>query len=626
MKKRNIVTKIVTVILFSLLIASFAVWGIGDVFRNVGSNTTLAEVGEERIDQTAFSRTFSREVNRLAQRFGGQLNAEQAVALGLADQVLSQMISRALIDQQAADLKLTVTDDQLLRGIEKEPAFRNQAGNFDRAIFVQALQASNLSEGEFLSTLRGDVQRQQLVNAITSAVTAPDNLVETIFAFREERRVAQVATISNDSFSAIEAPGEADLEAFYKESSDNFMAPEYRDITVLTLRAEDLMDEVSVSAEQVREEFESRKDDFGKPERRTIEQIVFQDEATAQQATEKIKTGEDFAAVAEELSGQAPISLGANSHADLLPEMADAAFELDINQVSNPVPSPLGWHILRVTEIEAGREAVFEEVAEELIADQTMRLAIDSMVSIANQLDDEIAGGATIEEAARKLNLRTMAIDAIDRQGNGVVGEPVAGIPTAAEFLDTVFSTKSGEDSLLTEGSDGGYFVLRVNSVTPAAAKSLYEVREEVLAMWRARERGKLAKEKAEALAERLAAQGDFAEIAAAEGLTVTTTEPLTRSENDPRRSLSLELPSKLFQIEPGEATTAATADGYLVAKLIDIRAADASANATALTAVKENLTLALKNDVIDQYLATLRSNYKVTINQGLLDETLASF
>ena len=162
-----------------------------------------------------------------------------------------------------------------------------------------------------------------------------------------------------------------------------------------------------------------------------------------------------------------------------LPEIAAAAFALAEGGVSKPVESPLGWHILQVTAIEPGLEPSFERVHDELAEDLAMRSAVDSIVSIANELDDELGSGATLEEAAELLGLELRAVPAIDAGGRDPDGEVIDGLPPVGEFIPAAFQTQPGDDNLLNETRDGNYFVVRVDSITPSVVRPLEEVRED---------------------------------------------------------------------------------------------------------------------------------------------------
>ena len=625
MQLRKPIAKVVTFALFGLLIMSFAVWGIGDIFRGPGQNTTIAEVGDTQIDENEFTRVLSREINRLSASFGGRLDFEQARALGIVDQVLGQLVNRALFNQQAKDMGMVVTEDQVKTQILREPAFQNQLGEFERSRFVQVLQASNLSEEQFIDTLRQDVVRQQIIGAVAGTPFAPGTLAEALHAYAEERRDAETLLVAYDAMAEPADPDDATLTEFYDEQGANFMTPETRSLTVIQLRAEDFAGEIAIADDALEAAFETRRGDFARPERRGLEQIVLDDQDTANQAKAEIDGGADFAAVAQSYGGT-PIDLGVQSRDDIaaqLPAVADAAFAGSEGSVAGPVESPFGWHLVRVTSIEAGYEPSFDDVRDQLRDELALREAVDSMISIANQLDDELAGGAGLEEVAGSLDLTVTTIPAIDAQGRDAEGNAIEGLPPLNEFLQVVRETRSGEDSLLTETPDGNYFILRVDGITPATTRPLDAVRADVIALWKQQERERLARAQAEALAQRARDGETLAAIAETEGLSVETQNGLTREGGGDAALISPELRNNLFDIKPGAITTARGVRGVQVAKLVEIRPVEAGADPDGVTAIRDSLQQSLQNDLLVQFSTALSQQYDLNINHGLIDNLL---
>ena len=629
MQMRKPVAKIVTLLLFSVLILSFAVWGIGDIFRGSGRASSVAVVGETEIDQQDFSRALTRELNRLQSTFGTRLDIDQARAFGVVDQVLQQLINRALFDEQARRLGLVVSEQQIKDRIIAEPAFHNEFGEFDRNRFVQVLRGTGLSEDQFVDTLRKDIRRQQIADAATGSLTAPETLTKALYAYDQERRIGETITIPLSSVADPGQPDEAAISAFYEEHSESFMKPETRSVALLQLHSADLAQEIAVSDEELEAEFEERRADFVTPEQRTLEQIVLPDEAAAQQARQALDDGADFATVAEDTTGSAPLDLGTFAREELaneFPDLAEAAFSTEAGVVSQPVESGFGWHLIHVTAVDPGHEPTFDEVKDELKHDIAMRQSVDSMISIANQLDDELAGGARLEEAASRLDLQVTAIPAIDEHGNDADGQAIEGLPPLDDLLPVLQETAPGEESLLTETSDGNYFVLRVDGVAPAAPRALDQVRDEVVTRWQATERDRLARERAEALVARAEEGLQLRALAEDEGLAHRDSEPLTRGGEGESGPGDRALAGQLFALEKGEVTSYRAGDSYTVAKLVEIRAADPAAAGEALDAVRESLSVSLENDLLTQFSNALRQDFGLSINSQLIEDVIATY
>ena len=625
---RTKVAKVLVGLLFSLLILSFAVWGIGDIFRPGRQVSAVAEVGDIKLTQAEFSRDLAREMNILRQRFGGSFDVAQAQALGIVDQIIQQMITRALFEQQAEDLRMIVGEDETRNRIYAQPVFQNEQGAFDRFRFEQILRSNSLSEPQFIDSLRSDIKRQHIMDAITGAGAAPRALAESLYAYQQERRVAETLRIGRDSLPELPAPSTADLEKVHRDRADSFRAPEYRRVTLIQLEAEDLAKDISLSEEDLREEFEARRDEFRVPERRGVEQMVFSDKTAALAAKVLLDGGTAFAEVSRSTQGKAPVDLGLLSHGDVaaqLPALADAAFALDAGASSAPVQSPFGWHILRVSKIEPGSEPDFAAVREDLASDLAMREAVDQMVELANELDAELGSGATFEEAAELLQLKLRRLPAIDAAGKDPAGAAVAGLPPLGEFSQAVFQTKTGQDSLLTETRDGNYFAVRVDGVTPAVTRPLDKVRDEVVALWKDLEEDRLTRERAEALAKRIEDGEAMAAVAEAEGLTVTVTDPVTRRQTEVPGLPSRELAAKLFEIAKGGVTTAAASNGYLVARLVEIQPVDLAKDSDAVAGLQDNLAESLQSDLLSGFISALQEQMGVRINQRVVEETAST-
>ncbi len=626
---RKPVAKVVTIILFSLLILSFAVWGIGDFVRGSGNTTAVAEVGDVQVEQREFTRNLNLEFRRLQSQLGQRLDMADARALGLVDQVLRQLVKGALIDQKAADLGMVVGQDQITARIVQEPAFQNEFGEFDRELFFRTLRASSLSEQQYVASLSRDIQRGQISGAVTGASLPPAPLVEAIYSHTQERRTAEVVVIESDSIDELPPADDATLQKLHEERSSEFMRPEMRSVTMIYLRAQDFAKEIAVGEEELKAAFEERRDDFAVAERRTIAQILFAEEDAARTAKTALDGGADFAETARQATDQEPIELGTLTKDELalqLPDLAEPVFAVVKGGVTEPINTPFGWHLVRVSDVEPGKEPDFEDAREELAQDLAMRQAVDSLVSIANQLDDELGGGATLEEAAAALDLQTVQVPAIDGQGRDAAGTTIADLPPQQELLPLIAETEAGETSLLNETPEGDYFVLRVDGVTPAEVKPFEEVREQARTLWQQQERDRLARERAETLAERAREGVALSKVAADEGLDLFVRGPVNRLGEGTDVAVSRDLVSRMFELKSGEVTTAREAGGYAVAKLVDIDQPSPAADREGLDAVREALAQNLEGELMAEFAAALSQTYGVSINNRLIEESLSAY
>jgi peptidyl-prolyl cis-trans isomerase D len=615
--RKGVGTWFVKAFLF-LLVASFAVWGIGDIFRG-RTDSAVITVGDAKIEPQQFTDAFNREVRRMSQAMGQPLDREQARAFGVVDRTLQQLVTQALYDAEARDLGLAASRETILQQIRENPAFRNEFGQFDRFRFEQLLRENGFSEASFVAANQRDLTRAQLFEAVVGGAQPPRQLVEFFYRRQQERRVAEIVTVPASAFTGVGEPDQAALEKFHAEHATRFTAPEYRAITFVTLRPDDLLGEMHASDADVAAEYEDRLAELSTPEVREVEQILFDTEEAARQAVERLKAGEDFYKVAQEAAGQseAATRLGEQRREDLLPEAAEAVFSLPQGVAGAPVRTAFGWHVFRVTKVTPGRKPTLEEAAPKLLDELKRRRAAEAMFEMANRIDDALAGGSSLEEVSQQFKLRYVKLGAVDPDGRNARGEPVEALPQSQAFLSAVFSTEKGAEPQLREFEGGGYFVLRVDEVTPPALRPLDQVRQQAVEAWKAEARLAAATVRAAGLAEK-ARQADLAQLANEAGFPFQRTEPQTRQEAASGEALSFEAAQILFGLAPGETATAANreGDGRLVLKLVEIRPADPAADQAGVARLRDQLRAAMADDLLTGFRAALEREIDVRVNE----------
>lgn len=602
--------------------AAFGLWGIGDMLRPP-SMMTVASVGDVEITDRELSRAFRREIALLQPRFNNRLDSALARDLGVLDSTIESLLTRILYDLEGARLGLMVSDAMILNEIKATPTFQNVDGNFDPDLFASTLASNQLSEPQYVARLRDGLRRTQLLDSITGPANVPKVLLDSLYRYREERRVADYFVVSRESASDIPEPDGTALAAFHRDNARLFTAPEYRRLSFIHITPEDILGETAVSDEEIETEYDDRQAEFLTPATRTLEQIILPGEATARRAHGMLQQGRDFAAVADDFAGTAgdALSLGEVTREDLFGDaIADAVFALAEGEYSAPIESPFGWHLFRV--VAASEEAMrpLAAVRDQLEREIAMRQAADLLYDFANRLDDTLAGGATIEAAASALRLSLDRIGAVDARGLTRGGGAAERLPAGPEFLSTAFALGDGETSLLVEAGDGSAFVVRLDAVIAPALKPLDTIRDEVEAAWRAEQRDTAAKLSAEQAAERVNSGESFALVAADLGLAAARTAPIRRDGDG--GDLAAPLVLDLFGLRKREAVSGPDneATGYAVLRLVEIVDARPGADEDATAGQREELRASIAAGIIDQFRGQLEKRYPVQVNQGAID------
>ncbi len=617
-------------ILFFFLILSFAVWGIGDIFRDAGPDSTVAEVGEIEIDARSFDRSVRQQVDRFRGLYGPDFDLRIALELGLHREVLNQLIRDALFAQASGRLGLQPSADLIAEGIRRDTLFAEPGtGQFDRMRFEQFLFSVGMTETDYVAARAQELTRGQLAAVVAVGAAPPQALTDALYRYRYETRTADVLILRNDDITDVPEPTEDELAAFHDENAARFTAPEYRELTLVTLTPDDLAEEISISEAELLDEYDARIGFYEQPEKRTFNQIIIEDAEIAQAVA---------SAARETDGGLAPAASAAGIEDDVLPledteqddmpvaELADAGFALPLGGISDPVQTPFGWHILELMRIEEAGVVPFEDVRDDIEQALQYDRAIDGLFEMGNTFDDALAGGATLEEAADLVGLETQAVPAVSRSGAAMDDGTLPELDILNEVLEEAFALDPADDdptSRLIETDDGGYFIVRVDGVIEPALRPLETVRDDVAEAWAENQREVATLALAESAAERLDAGEAIADVAEAIGAEVDETPELLRDGSD-RGDLPSTVVAGLFQEDEGGVVVAATADGQVVARLASITGANAGSDAQRQESLAEEAAEQMAGDLILQFTEALHGTFDVEIHEQAIERLYA--
>ncbi len=600
-------------VLLGVLVVSFAVWGIGDVFR-AGSTSNAATVDGLEISAEQLESEIERNTELLRQRLGQPIDRRQAIALGVLSDSLTGLVARRLVDRHGADLGLGVADAEIAQTIRDNPLFQGATG-FDRARYDLFLRSQNESEAAFVEDVRDEIRRSRLIDALTEAAVAPERLARLVSAYRDERRTAERLTVLAASMP-VEAPDDAALEDYLKAHQAAFKAPERRGFELLLATPERLEDTIEVSQADVEATYAARKGSLGAPERREVAQVRADSEAAAAAIRDETAAGTPLEEAAE--AADATFDRLGPLARDALPgALGEAVFALAPGDLSRPVQSPFGWHVFELLDVEPASTPPLAEV-EPTIKDALRRdRAIDAVHDVADQLNDEIAAGSTLEEAAANLGLDLTRIKGVDRAGLDAEGKPTNLPP---EVLTEAFAAARDEVSLLGETGDG-YFMLKVTDVTPERDLTLAEAQDTVLTAWTKDAKAKAAAAKAAEFLQRANEGVTLVALAGNEGdaARLDTAGPLGRNDTATLPRPALEA---LFATPEGRYADkpVPVPGGTAVLRTAEVIPAPADAPVEGL---RSELLPALRTDLLVQYEAALRDRYPVEVNERLVADLL---
>ena len=612
-------------LLLGLLIIAFAVWGVADVFRGYGQGT-LARIGSTEITSEEYRQAYQDELSSVSRRIGRRLTTEQAKMLGIEQRALSRLIGAAAIDNHVRDMRLGLSGQGLADIIREDSAFQDATGRFSTAAFQNYLRQTGNSEGRYVALRRKEELREQVTDSLLGGLTPPQLLVDLLHRYREETRVIEFFTPDYDKLVKIAEPDDAKLKEHYEQNKRGYMTPELRKIAVLALTRADAKARLPVADEEVKAAYEQDKERYNVPEKRRVQQLAFPDKAAAEKAYAELVKAKDFKEAAAKLGYKdSDIDLGLLTKRGMIDaKIADAAFGLKKDELSKPVEGQFAIVLVRVTEIEEGKQRPFDEVKAEIkdrLADERASQEIQTM---HDKVEDERSAGKPLKEVAESLKLPFREIAAIDRNGMAPDGKRAIEGTEAGAVAQAAFAGSAGIEAEATELPDGGYAWIDVLGVTPEAQKPFEEVKAEVKTGFMELERRKEVAALAAKLVERIA-KGETMEAVATEvGAKVEKTPPVTRTTSP--QGLTQNAVQQAFTLPKGNSASAVTTDGKArtLLRVADVIAPPA-ATPEQTARLKAELTRQLQTDVLAEYVNGLQARYGLTVNEAALKQALGA-
>jgi peptidyl-prolyl cis-trans isomerase D len=619
----NWLGKVVMAAVVGFLVISFAIWGIGDIFRGFG-RSTVAKIGRTEITIEQFRNLYNERLQQMARQLGRPIGSEQARALGLDQLVIRQLISEIMLDERARALGLSLSDAEVAKQITTDPAFLGANGQFDRFRFEQVIRNAGYTEARFVAEQRRRLLRRQLASTFSSGMSAPKALIEAANHYQNEQRSIEYVLLDHAQAGEIPTPSPEELAKYFEARKILFRAPEYRKLVIVSLIPAEQARWIEISDADVKRAYEERRARYATPERRHVLQIDFPDQAAARAAADRIAAGTSFVDIAKELGKtEKDIDLGTVAKAGIIDKaVADAAFALKEGEVSAPVQGRFGTVLVQVLKIEPEKVRSLEEVAGELKQQLALARAKAEILEVYNKIEDALLEGKPLAEVAEALKLPARTVEAIDRSGRDMSGVPVS-LPELQRLLPAVFASEIGIARDPLQAQDG-YIWYDIVGVTPSRERPLDEVQELVEERWREQEIATRLNAKATEILDKLKGGSSFADVAAASGLKVAAATSIKRGQGTP--PLSAATVEAIFRTAKdgfGKAEAAQPGD-QIVFRVTDVVVPPLDTAADETKRLTETLNRGLSEDMFAEYIARLESEIGVTINQSALNQVIS--
>lgn len=607
----NSFSKTAVWILLGLLILGLAGFGATNLS---GTVRTVGTVGDKSLSVDAYARALQREISSFQQQTGQSLPFARAQEIGLDRAVLQQQISNRALDHEASQMGLSIGDENLRDRLLDIGAFRGLDGEFDREAYRFSLEQNGLSETQFETQLREEVARTLLQGSVLSGVVMPDAYVDTLVQYMgKQASFTWTELTRTDLQTPLETPSDDALRAHFEANIEEFTLPETKLITYALLSPDALLDEVDIDEDALRQAYEARINEYVLPERRLVEQLAYLDEAGARAALDSLGDEITFETlVADRGLSMVDVDLGDVAQSDLDAAGAEV-FAADVGAIVGPLPSAFGPALYRVNGILPARETSFEDAQPELrpalAADRAQRL-VDAQ---AQNLDDLLAGGATLEELDTDTDMVLGTFEWSAQSDDGIAAYEA--------FRDAAAAVTLEDFPSVLRLDDGGLFAIRLEETLPPRPPEYADVRVDVLDHWQAQETVSRLREQVQTALPQLTAGTSFADL----GYDAVFEENLVRT--DFVGGAPAGFMNAVFELNEGEVRAIDTDVGVIIVRLESTAAPAADGDAEALRAqLSQVANQALSQDIFDIFRADVTRRADPQINQQALQAVHVNF
>ena len=606
-------TWIARAIFAALGISMLAFWGIGGIGNTARPDQTAIQIGNKKISMMELAQEFDTERAKFSQLVGQYLSPKQAMEMGLLQQAVQKKVSDALSQAIQEELGLYASDAAVRKYVERHPAFKDALGNFDRSLFMAYLNQNRLTEPQLAEQLRSELANQHLSNTIRFVAPAPKVLAELYWAKQNELRDVEALLIETDKIKLNTNPTEEDLKDYYEAYASDFMTPETRDIAVLVLSPEKLAASIQIAQDQLDELYAEQKDSYALPEKRHVYQIRFTTKEDAEAIKSSLTTQNFVAKATENGQKENETDFGIVTRAELLTEIADAAFSANQPSIIGPVESPVGWHMIMVSQIQPAvqpsKAAIYADIKQKLAAKE----AYDKLNEVTRSVEDLLGEGKSLADAAKTLNLSTQSFRNVD-----ITGQNLPEAQKNQELLKELFTLKEGEATSLIENGNA-YIIAEVSKIHPLQARPLAEVSSELRNLWRTEKQ----KEALADLSQEALTQIKKGTIPAKLGQVIVAKKVslATGAEDIPQAALPA-----LFMQSLGYENAIATPleNGMLISVVKKVK--KPIMNSSDLPDQTEQLAAAISTNLYNSLIAAYADKLKISVHTDLIQKAFAQY
>ena len=605
-KSKTSVSKIFVWILLGFLFVGLIGFGTGNLSGNI---KTIGKIGETEITVNQYVRALQTEMRNTSQQFGQQLTLQQLQAFGIQQQVLARLITDKLLENEASKLSLSVDDRTVRDNIVSLNVFKGPDGNFNQDAYNFALENAGYTSTEFEEEIRAETARNILSQSILSGNMTNKLQAEILASYLLEERSFNIQILKPENISfTVEDPSDEQLDSFLKINVDDYTVPESKAITYAVLQPEMLIDIVESDDSILEKIYDEKKQEYNKPEQRTVERLSFLNMDEANSVMAKVtKSLTDFDKLLSDRNlSDEDVLYGTFTEEQLL-EGKKQVFAGNVGEVVGPVETDLGPVIFRIREIIPAKTTSFEEVKPELDKEYKLSEAIKLIDERIEDSQNLLAAGGTLQELNKEIGFSV----------ENILFNSEANIPILENkiFFDTAQTAKVNDFPEIKELPNGGLFALRVDQTVDARQKDIDEVRTELTTAWQKQELQNKLDEVAEDMLIKHQYKGKILNF-----------NKITRDKVLPE--LPENIVEEAFNLSTGEGTVISGDEESFILRLKNVSNADLSSDTAKLlvSQLKNQISNSLSADLFESFANMARVNSKLDLNEQAVNAVHSSF
>ncbi len=631
---RRLASNLFFKIILGFVALSFVLFGISGFI--LGSpNLWIAKIGNSTISSNAFNKALRADRDIVLASNKSKEATEYVESESFKSDVLGRMVNKIMIEKLGADFAISANKKIILSAIAKDPSFKNKDGKFDHDKFKNFLTNNGLNEERYVNEIASDVTSVMVLQTLSIAAPISDFEIAQIENFKQEKRVADMVTISEKNVTNLARPSKEEIEKFYAENKQGYNLPEMRKVSYIQFSKKDFSKDFALSDQDILAEYEKNKSQMMQPESRNFYHLLFEKDEEAKSFVEKLKqvAGSDksklkteFVKLAKELKhkDQKAITLNEITERDLIPQLAEVSFKLTMEQVSEATQSPLGFHVFLLTGIKPSQALSFAAAKDSLKKTMLKDREDKILQGKVSAIDDMLLTSNSLAEVAKKFNLKINSSADFDVSGQNEKSQQIPENASLEHFAENAFALKENQTSKIFYAKNSvGFYAIKLEKIILSRERKLVEVESQIVADLLKTKKVKTLKDLAKKIADEIKANpNSAADIASKYHASFEKNHEFARYLYVTVKERQMAYQSKfleaLFDLKLNQATSAILQQdqSFSIAILRQIKKKDVSG----MQSVEQRTKAAeeLRTEIMSEYNSYLLKRYPVKVNEKI--------